>query len=170
MTLEEAIRTAILFERKVHGSYATAAKRAVDGTARGVFAKLAEEELGHVAYLESRLDEWQREGRLDAAQLATVLPSKERIAAGLKRLRDRPAASGAPEAELPALRQALHLEEEATAFYRQMVQELAAPGPELFSRFLAIEEGHTTLVQAEIDSVTHMGFWFDLKEFDLEAE
>jgi hypothetical protein len=24
-------------------------------------------------------------------------------------------------------------------------------------------------VQAEIDSVKHMGFWFDLKEFDLEV-
>jgi hypothetical protein len=50
-----------------------------------------------------------------------------------------------------------------------MVRELPAEGQHLFSRFLEIEDGHAAIVQAEIDNVKHMGFWFDLKEFDLEV-
>jgi hypothetical protein len=50
-----------------------------------------------------------------------------------------------------------------------MVRELPVEGQNLFSRFLEIEDGHGAIVQAEIDSVKRMGFWFDLKEFDLEA-
>ena len=50
-----------------------------------------------------------------------------------------------------------------------MVRELPVEGQNLFSRFLEIEEGHGAIVQAEIDNVKRLGFWFDLKEFDLEA-
>jgi hypothetical protein len=50
-----------------------------------------------------------------------------------------------------------------------MVRELPPEGQSLFSRFLEIEDGHGAIVQAEIDNVKQMGFWFDLKEFDLEA-
>jgi peptide deformylase len=40
----------------------------------------------------------------------------------------------------------------------------------MFARFLEIEEGHARIVQAEIDTLTGMGFWFDVQEFRLEAE
>ncbi|HJX62659.1 MAG TPA: hypothetical protein VJ860_01760, partial [Polyangia bacterium] len=73
------------------------------------------------------------------------------------------------DAELSSLYQALAAEDETSAFYIQMVRELPAEGQALFSRFLEIEDGHGAIVQAEIDSVKRMGFWFDLKEFDLEA-
>ena len=64
MTIEEAIKTAIEFEKKVHALYQAAAEGAGDAIAKKVFATLAEEEQGHVAYLQSRLAEWQKEGRL----------------------------------------------------------------------------------------------------------
>ena len=67
------------------------------------------------------------------------------------------------------MRRALAEEEETSAFYQRMVRELPPEGQALFGRFLEIEDGHATVVQAEIDSVSQMGFWFDLKEFDLEA-
>jgi len=31
-----------------------------------------------------------------------------------------------------------------------------------------IEEGHLTIVRAEIDYLTRTGYWFDFKEFDME--
>jgi hypothetical protein len=46
---------------------------------------------------------------------------------------------------------------------------IAGGGQNLFSRFLEIEDGHAAIVQAEMDSVNQSGFWFDLKEFDLEV-
>ena len=72
-------------------------------------------------------------------------------------------------AELSSLYQALAAEDETSAFYLQMVRELPVEGQRLFARFLEIEDGHGAIVQAEIDSVKHLGFWFDLKEFDLEV-
>jgi rubrerythrin len=170
MTIEEAIKTAIDFEKKVHASYATAVARAEDPVAKRVFTTLAAEEEGHVAYLESRLEEWTRRGHLSDEALRTVLPAAERIKSGVKRLRSRVAArQGSHAAELDSLRRALVAEEETSAFYQQMVRELPPEGQALFGRFLEIEDGHATVVQAEIDSVSQMGFWFDLREFDLEA-
>ena len=169
MTIEEAIKTAIVYENKVHATYAAAAKRAEDETAKKVFLTLAEEEQGHVTYLESRLMEWQKDGQLSNEKLRTILPSTERIKAGVQRLRSQVAQrKGNHAAELDSLRQALAAEDETSAFYRRMVSELPEEGQNLFSRFLEIEDGHAAIVQAEMDSVSQSGFWFDVKEFDLE--
>ena len=170
MTIEEAIKTGILFEKKVHTTYVDAARRAKDPTAVKVFRTLAQEEMGHITYLESRLGEWQRTAQLSPEKLATVLPSAERVKEGLGRLRSQVAQrKGNHAPELEAFRQALAAEEETSTFYRQMVHELPADGQDLFARFLEIEDGHAAIVQAEIDSVNRLCFWFDLEEFDLEA-
>ena len=170
MMIGEAIKTAIAYEKKVHDSYVDAARRAKDETAQKVFRTLAQEEMGHITHLESRLSEWQRTARLSPEKLNTVLPSAERVQAGLARLRSQVSQRKAGHAsELESLRQALAAEDETASFYRQMVRELPAEGQDLFSRFLEIEEGHAAIVQAEIDSVNRLGYWFDLKEFDLEA-
>jgi rubrerythrin len=170
MTIEEAIKTAIVYEKKVHATYEAAVKRAEDETAKKVFRTLAEEERGHIAYLESRLMEWQKDGQLSAEKLRTVLPSSERIKAGLSRLRSKVTQrKGSHAAELDSLRQALAAEDETSTFYVRMVKELPEEGQNLFSRFLEIEDGHAAIVQAEMDSVNQSGFWFDLKEFDLEV-
>jgi rubrerythrin len=170
MTIEEAIKTALEFERKVHAQYDVEAKNASDVTAKRIFATLAQEEQGHVAYLESRLGEWQKSGRLSPEQLRTVLPSAQRIRAGIGRARAGVRKDvGGHDAELASLYRALAAEDETSAFYLRMVRELPAEGQSLFSRFLEIEDGHAAIVQAEIDNVKSMGFWFDVKEFDLEA-
>jgi rubrerythrin len=170
MTIEEAIKTAITYEKKVHGAYADAVKKAKDPTASKVFAVMAKEEQGHIAYLESRLAEWQKTGRLTAEKLGTVLPSKEKVAAGVKALKQKLKARPAGATpELGFLQQALALEEETSAFYKRMVAELPPEGQQLFGRFLEIEDGHAAIVQAEINSVTGLGVWFDVMEFDLEA-
>ena len=170
MTIEEAIKTAIEFEKKVHALYQAAANGAGDAIAKKVFATLAEEEQGHVAYLQSRLAEWQKEGRLAPEKLRTILPSAERIRSGVGRMSAGISKQAVSQgAELSSLYQALAAEDETSAFYLQMVRELPVEGQRLFARFLEIEDGHGAIVQAEIDSVKHLGFWFDLKEFDLEV-
>jgi len=170
MTIEEAIKTAIVYEKKVYETYLSAAKRAEDATAKKVFLTLGEEERGHITYLESRLLEWQKDGQLAQEKLHTILPSKERIEAGVKRLRSQVAQrKGNHTAELDSLRQALAAEDETSTFYQRMVSELPEEGQNLFTRFLEIEDGHAAIVQAELDTVNQSGFWFDLKEFDLEV-
>ena len=67
------------------------------------------------------------------------------------------------------MRQSLDAELETAAFYLRMVSELDAAGRAFFARFVEIEQGHVAIVQAEIDAVTGLGFWFDVQEFRLEA-
>jgi rubrerythrin len=78
-------------------------------------------------------------------------------------------ASPKPESEISLLRRALDLEVETSSFYRKLANELPAEDRVLFEHFVKIEEGHIAIVQAEIDYINKMGFWFDVPEFRLEA-
>jgi hypothetical protein len=49
-----------------------------------------------------------------------------------------------------------------------MVNELPAEGQALFERFLEIENNHIKAVQFELDYLSKTGYWFDIKEFDME--
>jgi len=166
--LDEAITTALEYEKKVQKVYADAAKKLADPVGQRVFAQLAKEEAGHVAYLQSRLGEWQKSGHVDLEELKTVVPSKERIAEGRTRMAKSMREKRATTSEVEHLQRALAAEKETSAFYTQMVSELSGERQKLFARFLEIEEGHVAIVQAEIDAVSGTGFWFDFKEFDLE--
>jgi rubrerythrin len=121
-----------------------------------------------VAYLESRLSEWQKSGHISLEEIKTVVPSKARIAEGRKRLAKPMRGKAASSTEVEYLQRALAAEKETSAFYRKMVSELAEERRQLFARFLEIEEGHVAIVEAELDAVTGFGFWFGMKEFDLE--
>jgi len=170
MDLESAIKTALEFETKVTETYRRAEAQAIDPTAKKVFGVLCREEQGHVDYLQSRLEEWRRTGHVTPGKLETAVPARDRITAGMKRLSARPKAkAGHGGGELDLLQTALKNEQETSAFYQRMVAELPAEGQALFARFLEIEQGHVAIVQAEIDAVSGLGFWFDMQEFELEG-
>ena len=166
MTIEEAIQTAIEFEHEVRDVYKDAAQRAIDPAGKRIFGVLADEEQRHVDYLESRLTEWRRSGKVDVAALETAIPSREVIAE---------AASSASAdmsdvdrgADQVMLGKALAAERKTSSFYRKMVAELPPEGKKLFERFVEIEEGHVAIVQAEIDSLAGNGAWFDVLEIRL---
>lgn len=168
MTIEQAIKTGLEYEMQVRKVYSEAAKKFADPVARKIFGVLADEEDRHVAYLESRLDEWQRQGFVTAAKLETAIPSKPAIQSSVRRLQRRMAQQDYT-AELEMLKKALQLEIEATSFFKRMVGELQADERRLFARFVEIEEGHEAIVQAEIDALTGLGYWFDFQEFKLEG-
>ena len=167
-TLATAIQTAIDYETKVRDLYRDAVDRATEETGKRLFGVLADEEQGHLEYLTFRFDEWERTGKVRSPELATKLPSREQIAAGVARLEQ---ALGDKDwsVELDLLRKALVMESETGSFYKQMVGELDLEGQQLFRPFMAVEEAHYDIVQAQIDALTGMGFWFDFMEFDLEA-
>ena len=168
MTIEQAIKTGIEFEIEVRHVYSEAAKKFKDLVARKIFGVLADEEDRHVQYLESRLEEWEKTGAVTAAALETVIPSQEAIDGALSKLTKRMAVQDFG-VELEMLKKALALEIEATKFFSQMVVELKDEEKKLFARFVEIETGHEAIVQAEIDAITGLGFWFDYMEFRLEG-
>ena len=171
MTVEEAIQTALQYERRVRGVYEEAAARASDEAAKKMLQVMVGEEQRHVEYLEARLAEWKSTGKVRAAALATDLPSAKVIREGVARLKER---LGMPERErreaIETLNRALEVERETSAFYEQMVRQLVGAAERaMFQRFLEIEAGHYAIVQAELDSVQGLGYWFDVQEFHLEA-
>jgi rubrerythrin len=171
MTVEEAIKTALDLEKRVRKVYADAETESADEVAGRFLDVLAREEGHHVAYLQSRLDEWTRTGKVTPEALATAVPSKQRIAIAVHGLKQRMRLGAADQASaLTVLKRALDVEIETSDFYRKVVAELPDPGAKaMFARFLEIEEGHQTIVSAEIDSINGAGFWFDMREFDLEG-
>jgi rubrerythrin len=171
MKLDQAITLALEYEAGVHQIYLDAMNKASDETGRRIFKVLCKEEMGHLVYLQDRLNEWQSQGKVEVKKLGTSIPARETINKGLQDLRDTVQLKPTRQIlELELLKKALDAEIKAGNFYREMVAMLDGEGQELFRRFAEIEEGHEAIVRAEIDSVSNIGFWFDTPEFRLEME
>jgi rubrerythrin len=168
VTIEEAIKTGIEFELEVRHVYSEAAKKFKDPVARKIFGVLADEEDRHVEYLEARLAEREATGAVTAAVLETVIPSREVIDAAVRTLTKRMAEQDYG-VELEMLKKALVLEIQATTFFSQMAAELKGEEQRVFARFVEIEAGHEAIVQAEIDALTGLGFWFDYTEYRFDG-
>jgi len=172
MKLDEAIKTAIEYEGKVHKTYLEAMEKATDEIGKRVFKVLCDEEKRHLEYLNERLNEWKNTGEITVAELGTSIPDKQAIKTGIDKLRQSVTTKAGAEydTELEMLRRALQVEVETSEYYKRMVAEMDDVGQALFARFVEIEEGHQMIVQAEIDTVSGLGFWFDSREFSLEME
>ncbi len=170
LTLEQAIQTAIEYETRVRDLYKDAVAGATEEVGKKLFNLMADEEQGHLDYLMYRFDEWERTGKIVAADLATLLPPQEVLDKGKAKLEQQVDSDKDWTTELDFLQQALKLESETGAFYKKMVDTMELEGKQMFQQFLAIEDAHYDIVQAQIDALTGTGFWFDVMEFSLEAE
>jgi len=168
VTVEEAINTSLEYENRVRDVYTDAVNQAVNDQGRKFFQLMADEEQHHVEYLEEKLRQWKDTGKVDADGLSTLLPSREAIESGVTKLQDK--VGGRPgRIEIEFLEKAHAVERETSGFYRKMVDELPDDAKGLFKRFLEIEEGHLAMVQAQMDLVNGTGYWFDVREFNLEG-
>ncbi|MBD3348810.1 MAG: hypothetical protein GF400_06400 [Candidatus Eisenbacteria bacterium] len=168
MTIEEAIRTSIEYETGVRDVYRDAASRAESDAATRFFRLMADEEQHHLDYLVAKLKEFAETGRLSAGGLDTAVPSRADLEAGVSALGDR-IGDRAGRVETEYLEKAHAVERETSEFYRRMVEELPEEARALFSRFLEIEDGHLDIVQAQLDLANGTGYWFDVREFNLEG-
>ena len=173
MNIDGAIQTAIEYETNVRNIYKDAEVKATDPVGKRVFNILVSEEQRHLDYLESRLLEWQTTGKVTVESLETAIPSQDVINAEVNKLKTKlePGKTDRrySDIELQMLKKALEVETETSEFYKKMVLELPESDQQLFIRFVEIEEGHKAIVQAEIDSVTGLGYWFDMPEFRLDS-
>jgi rubrerythrin len=79
-----------------------------------------------------------------------------------------PVEKGAGEVE--ALRQALEVERKAIDFFKKVAEQTGDPEASRIFEIVAQEEvTHYDLIQAQIDSVTNAGFWFDVGEFKMDG-
>jgi rubrerythrin len=168
MTLEEAIKTALVYESRIRDIYLESVEAIDDEAGKKVFQQLADDEQRHVEYLERKLEEWRRSGQISVEHLESVVPSARIIRREAAKIKSR------VDADHRGLRQqmlsrALQAEKETSQYYRQLVKDLADDGRQLFSRFLEIENNHVEAVQFELDHVTRTGYWFGFEEFDMEV-
>lgn len=166
MTLEEAIVTALENENRVRDFYAQAARECPDPKGRGFFEMMAHDEQGHVEYLTAKLAEWRADGALKEEALGTAVPSREWIERVRAKM-EASAAKGDMGYEADRLHTALRLELEVSDFYRGLTQTVPE-GAAMFRRFQEIEDGHTAIVQAELDVVQRSGYFYDFQEFNQE--
>jgi rubrerythrin len=167
MELEAALKSALDFENRIRDLYLEAIARTDDTAGKKIFQDLADDEQNHVAYLESRLDEWNKTGAISTERLDTIIPDTaaiRQVAAGLK---------SKIKADTRGLKQqmlsrALEMEVETSRFYEQLVEQVSDEHRAMFSRFLEIENNHIEAVQFELDHLTHTGFWYGFEEFDME--
>ena len=168
MTIEEAIKTAVDHEERVRDLYKESINKVNNSTVQKIFKVLADEEETHVDYLKNSLKEWEDSGIISVEKLETAIPNKDVIEANIKKLKKYTYEQEFNE-ELEAFKKALESEIESTNFYKRMVKELPEESQGLFTRLIEIEEGHELIIQAEIDNLNKLGFWFDFMEFNLEA-
>jgi len=171
MKLGDAIKTALEYEAGVHKLYLDAMNKTDDPAAKRVFKVLCDEEMGHLDYLRQRLDEWQQTGKINVAELGSKIPGKKAIDKSLKEMQQTIKPKPTQQRlELELLKKALDAEIKTSNFYKEMVNTLDGEGQQLFKKFVEIEVGHEAIVEAEINTVSNLGFWFDTPEFRLEME
>lgn len=167
MTLEEAIKTAIDYEKKIRDIYFEGVRTVNDAYGQRFFRTLGEDEQRHVDYLQHKLDQWRTTGKIIPERLESTFPSSETVQRGVDKIKlqmdreDR----GIKQRELA---KALKMEIETSDFFKKMANELPADEGKMFARFLQIEDAHIKAVRFELDYISETGYWFDLKEFDME--
>ncbi len=136
--------------------------------AKNLFIRLAMDEFEHMKILEEELAHFKKEAKLKKIKLPKT--EIEKTTANLKPVLPQEKKE-ADVNELNALQVALNLEKRAIDFYgeqeKKSKDEIAQ---KIWKRLREIEESHYQLIQAEIDSLTKTGFWFDFREFSLEME
>ena len=166
--LAAILSKAMQLERDGHAFYLAAAEQTQAEAGRAMFLSLAKDELHHLEILDRVYRSWLGEG---------IWPSPEELALeGSRRWPVFPPPGQAAEvvtprtSELDALRQGIAAEEASIALYQQG-QDTAPTSlaKELYGYLVAQEEGHRTILQGEYDHLTQTGFWFDWREFELEA-
>ena len=167
MNVEGALKTAIEYETELRNIYFEAAAAEDDEKGRHFFQSMGNDEQSHLDYLNDRLRQWQETGKLSAEKLKSNIPSWEEIerhAAEVKSMVDKDFRG----LKSHMLSRALKMEIKTSEFYQKMVNEMPAEAQQMFARFLEMEENHIKTIQFELDYIGKTGYWFDVKEFDME--
>ena len=166
----KAIDTAIQIEKDGLAFYTAAARQTIEPKGKRMFQTLAQDEAVHLRLFEkTRKSLLEESGWLSPEQVATISPRKP-IRQPVFPTGDEAEKAGVPESQLAALRRGIQAEEESIAFYSEQMDRADHPDAKaMYAYLIEQEEGHRTILQGEYDSLTNTGFWFDVREFDLEA-
>lgn len=164
----QGLLLAIDIEKRGYRFYTEAATLTKDPRGRAMFARLAQDEVRHLAWLNSHRESLEKTGEWKNLELTgealslgqRVFPKTAGPRSGVK----------AETRELEALRRGIQVEKDSMAFYKELVEKTLDPsGRATFQRLVEEEEKHYLLLQAEHDYLSQSGFYFDMPEFSLEG-
>lgn len=158
-----ALATALEAEKQSLRTYLQLAWDTRDASGKQMFIRLATDEFEHMRLLETWQTDKRPPGPIGASVIERLIPKLSD-----KSLQIRGTAG---QHQLSALNAALDLEKSARTFYEEQARLTQGETERgLFSRLAEMEAAHYALIQAEIDSIQHTGFWFGLREFTLESQ
>ena len=165
--VKEAIKIAIQLEKDGRAFFQKAAQETENELGKKMFRKLAADELRHLQTFTKMFqtltdpETWRELLREESPRgRMPFFNEKARVRNATER--------GA--GEVGALRQGMEVERKAIDFFRKTAQDSADPEAKRIFNLIAEEEvTHYDLIQAQIDSVTHSGFWLDVAEFHLDG-
>jgi rubrerythrin len=164
----KAIETAIQIEREGLAFYSLVAEQVSDPKGKIMFETLARDEQSHLDLFRSVRERlMQGGGWLSPEEVKAIAPERR------PPIFPRGEAIGqveVPERELAALKRGIEAEEASIDFYSEQMAKTGDPAAkEMYAYLIGQEEGHRTILEGEYDYLTGTGFWFDIREFDLEA-
>ena len=162
MNFEQTIKTAIEFEIKIRDLYRTASERVAHPVGKRILQRLAEDETLHVDFLQKKLTEWVKNGKVACSKLASVIPAQLAIKNTLKEMKITDYNLLKTGDELQILAQAFEMEQKALEFYKTVIKELQREERWIFTCILDIEQTHELIVKSQLDSVTQTGIWLDI--------
>ena len=163
----DAIKQAIRLELNGRHFYNKAVEITQNENGRKMFDRLAREEVEHLeafSKLFTRIlggPHWKKHVREEEIEGRAEL---------IERL-ERKKAESVGEGEIEAIRIGLELERTAIDHFGNAAKQATEPkAREIFERIRKEEQRHYDLLQAQYDSVTHSGFWFDTAEFYMDGK
>jgi rubrerythrin len=166
----KALETAIQIEKDGLAFYTEAAKQTEDPKGKRMFQTLAKDEAAHQKLFETARESLLKEGGwLQVEQIEEISPSRS-VYAPVFPTGDEINEVEIPERQLDALRRGIEAERASIEFYSEQRDKVEDPDAKaMYAYLIEQEEGHRIILQGEYDYLTNTGFWFDVREFDLEA-
>jgi len=165
--VEEAIKEAIRLEVNGRKFFEHAEQVTEHELGKKMFRRLAAEEAKHLETF-SKLFTEVLEGKDWKEQIRSEELEKEsELIESLRSSMKREEGKG----EIEALKIGLELEERAIRLFQRAAEEVADPlAREICEKICDEEKFHYDLLQAQIDSLTHSGFWLDSAEFRMDGK
>ena len=169
MDSSEIFMAALKYEEKIRDLYFSAVDIVDDERGKALFKALGDDEQSHIDFLNYSLDILKSGGEIDAAKLATPIPSQEQIGSDIEAMKEK-----IPDKMLGdvkrVLNSALQMEIETSKYYKDASEKAEGKIKEILEKFVEIEDRHVNVVQMELDHASKSGHWFNFLEVSMEVE
>ncbi len=169
MNIKEAIGTAMQYEQKIRDLYGEEARRTSTPEVKRFFQMLSDDEQRHFDYLNDQLNHWIENEKLEVEPMQSNVPAMGGMDSEVASVKEKLLEEDRGDVK-QALSKALKAEIETSDFYRKLTEEFSDEAGKMFAGFLAVEENHIAAVEAELNFLNKSGFFFDVREFDMEGE